>query len=356
MAMCYERGLSALRLEKFDRVAQIEFLVHTGFLSKISGVDPTKQPEEALRRTFDALDLDMVWATWDPINPWDIQQKGPCSFQTRSDSWSLAFPTTWRKAFNVSSVEEVLEFNPCEQWKILEQDELEKIFMEEHSRKQKFYRNQVVPGGKYQTCLMWLIMTFGLEWTAKAAHYDQKRFKNLLDRFGELSLLEFKAWSQTDIKVFISHDDICSTRGPFFSPAWLRRYVFPWYERLWGELRSRGIRVLFCSDGDITPIVDDIARAGADGFILEECSDLDYIANNYGDEKVIVGGVDIGVLTYGNADEVVDEVKRCLRIAGECPGYFINVSGSIPDNVPLENLEIYLETCKRYRKRPVVLT
>jgi len=354
--MCYERGLAALRLEERDRVAQVEFLAHTKFLSKTSGVDPVKQPEEALRRTYDALDLDMIWATWDPINPWDAFGRESGSFEKRADSWSLAFPTTWRTAFDVKSVEDVLEFDPLERWRAFDQDELEELFREEHRRKQDFYRNQVVPGGKYQTCFMWFIMTFGLGWTAKAAYYDPRGFERLLNRFGQLSLLEFKAWAQTDIKAFISHDDICSTRGLFFSPQWLRRYVFPWYERLWGELRSRGMRVLFCSDGDITPIVDDIAKAGADGFILEECSDLEYIAEKYGGEKVIVGGVDIGILTYGSVVDVVEEVKRCLRAAGRCPGYFINVSGSIPDNVPLENLEAYFEACRRYCKRPVGLT
>lgn len=352
--MCYERGLAALRLEESDRVAQIEFLVHTKFLSKVSGLDPTKQPEEALRRTYDALDLDMVWATWDPISPWDMLRRGQGVFESRSN-WSSAFPTTWRTAFNINSVDDVLEFDPFESWEVLDQDKLEEMFREEHSKRQGFYKNQVIPGGKYQTCFMWLIMTFGLEWTVRAAHHDPGRFERLINKFGQLSLLEFRAWAHTDIKAFISHDDICSTRGPFFSPKWLRRYVFPWYERLWGELRSRGIRVLFCSDGDITLIVEDLARAGADGFIIEECSDLGYIANTYGKDKVIVGGVDVGVLTYGSAEEVVEEVKRYLRTAGACPGYFINVSGSIPDNVPLENLQTYFEACRKYCRRPIRL-
>ncbi|MGQ9597395.1 MAG: uroporphyrinogen decarboxylase family protein [Thermoproteota archaeon] len=335
-------------------MAQIEFMAHTGFVSKVSGMDPMKQPEEAIRRTYDVLDLDMIWGTWDPVHPWDILERTGDSFAIRTDSWSMAFPTTWRINFNVSSVEDVLEFNPWEEWRIPDQGELEELFRREHSEKQDFYHNQVVPGGKYMTCLMWPIMTFGLEWTIKAAYHDPKGFERLLNRFFQISLLEFKAWAQTDIKAFISHDDICSTRGPFFPPKWLRRYVFPCYERLWDELRSKGIRVLFCSDGDMTPIVDDIARAGADGFILEECSDLGYVAGKYGSDKVIVGGIDIGVLTYGGMEDVVKEVKRCLGIAGACPGYFINVSGSIPDNVPMENLEVYFEACRRYGRRPVV--
>ncbi|MBS7612969.1 hypothetical protein KEJ48_01790, partial [Candidatus Bathyarchaeota archaeon] len=63
-------------------------------------------------------------------------------------------------------------------------------------------------------------------------------------------------------------------------------------------------------------------------------------------------GVDISVLTYGTAEDVDKEVKRCLTVAGSYPGYFINVSGSIPDNVPIRNLETYFQAVNKYGCRP----
>ncbi|MEM2029689.1 MAG: uroporphyrinogen decarboxylase family protein, partial [Candidatus Bathyarchaeia archaeon] len=243
------------------------------------------------------------------------------------------------------------DVDPFREWSIPPLEDLAEHFREIHGEYQSIYSGQLVPGGTYHTCLMWLIKMFGLNWVVKAAYVDPKGFERLLGRFGELSLLEAKAWSQTDIKAFISHDDICSTRGPFFPINWMRKYLFPWYKRIWRELKSKGIIVLFCTDGDMTPIVDDIAEAGADGFIIEECSNLNLIAEKYGNEKVIVGGVDIGRLTYGAINDVIDEVKRCLRVAGSYPGYFINVSGSIPDNVPLINLETYFRAVKKYGRK-----
>jgi len=350
--MCYERGLSAIYLEESDKVAQIEFIQHTRFIAKISGINPLKQPTKALKKTYDFLDLDMIWFTLDYIHPWNMMKRKGEKFISRKDSWSKAFPTTWRTTFTIRSIEEILEFDPFEEWEIPSVDELVDHFNREHSKTQKIFHNQVVPGGTYLTCFMWLIMTFGLKWTVKAAYSDPKSFERLINRFGSLSLLQFRAWAQTDIKVFISHDDICSTKGPFFSPKWLKRYIFPWYMRLWKELRSKNIVVLFCSDGDVTSIIDLIAKAGADGFIVEECTNLNYIAEKYGNDKVIVGGVDVGVLTYGTYEDVVKEVRKCINVAGPYPGYFINVSGSIPDNVPIRNLEIYFKACNKYKQRP----
>jgi len=350
--MCVERAVSALYLEDSDKVAQVEFLAHTDFIAEVSGLDPLRRPEEALSKTYERLDLDMVWFTYDPLHPWNLAERRGDRFVARADSWSRAFPSTWRETFSVRSIDEVLEFDPFEVWEIPSLDELIMHFQEVHSRVQSVYKSQLVPGGTYLTCFMWLVMMFGLRWTVKAAYYDPKRFKKLLDKFGELSLLQAKAWARTDIKAFISHDDICGTQGPFFPPSWMRRYLFPWYRRLWSELRAKGIVVLFCTDGDMTRIVDDVVEAGADGFIIEECCDLKRIAEKYGNEKVIVGGVDIGVLTYGTVEDVVNEVKRCLKDAGAYPGYFINVSGSIPDNVPLENLEAYFRATSKYGRRP----
>jgi len=347
--MGYERALSTLYLEESDRVAHIEFLQHTDFIAKISGLNPFEKPKEAQALALSKLDLDMIFFTYTPLE--DFIQRRYKSIETREDSWSKAYPTQWRKILEVKSPEEILDFDPFEMWDIPSIEDLAEHFEKIHSEYQSIYRGQLVPGGTYHTCLMWLIKMFGLNWTVKAAYSNPNDFERLLDRFGRLSLLEAKAWSQTGIKAFISHDDICSTRGPFFPIKWMRRYLFPWYNRLWSELKSKGIIVLFCTDGDLTPIVDDIAEAGADGFIIEECSNLNFIAGKYGNEKVIVGGVDISTLTYGLIKDVVNEVKRCLRAAGTYPGYFINVSGSIPDNVPMANLEAYFKTVKKYGLR-----
>ncbi|MEM3027990.1 MAG: uroporphyrinogen decarboxylase family protein [Candidatus Bathyarchaeia archaeon] len=347
--MGYERALSSLYLEESDRVSQVEFLQHTDFIAKVSGLDPLQRPEEARSKAIEKLDLDMIWFTHNPLE--DFIRSSYSHVEARRDSWSRAYPTEWRKTFEVKSIEDILDFDPFEAWNIPSLGELAEHLEKVHEEFQKLYRHQLVPGGTYHTCLMWLIKMFGLEWTIKAAYMDTRGFEGLLERFGSLSRLEARAWAQTGIKVFISHDDICSTRGPFFPLSWMRRYLFPWYSRIWQELRSKGIKVLFCTDGDMTCLSDDIAKAGADGFIIEECCDLKELAEHYGNEKVIVGGVDVGILTYGSSEDVVAEVWRCLSEAGIYPGYFINVSGSIPDNVPLANLEAYFKAVKKYGLR-----
>ena len=355
-AMCYERGLSAIYLEESDRVGQIEYISHTGLISNLCGGDPFKSPDEALAKTYEKLDTDMIFWTLQSYDSYErAEQKGE-TFSVRADSWSDLFPTRWRVTFPVNSVEDVLNYDPEEEMELNDRhfDDIVEYFNNEHKKTQDLFRTQLVPGGYYCTTFMWPVMTFGLEWTLKAMYYDPKRFERLLDKFARISLRDFRAWAQCDIKTFISHDDICMTEGPMISPKWLREHIFPWYKKLWGELRSKGVKVLFCSDGNITTIVDDLAEAGADGFIMEPSCDLELITEKYGDDKVLIGNVDLKVLTFGDEEAISKEVTRCLRTSGHCPGYFINVTGSIPDNVPLRNLEFYFKTFRKCSQRPLI--
>jgi uroporphyrinogen-III decarboxylase len=109
--------------------------------------------------------------------------------------------------------------------------------------------------------------------------------------------------------------------------------------------------VLFCSDANFTEFVDDIAAAGAQGFIFEPLTSLEYIVPRYGKTHVIIGNADTRILTFGTKEDVRKEVKRCMDLGRDCPGYFFAVGNHIPPNVPLENAMACLEAYWEMRKR-----
>ena len=93
------------------------------------------------------------------------------------------------------------------------------------------------------------------------------------------------------------------------------------------------------------------ADAGAQGFIFEPTTDLQYICSRYGKTHVIIGNADCRVLTFGTADEVRAEVKRCMNLGRDCPGYFFAVGNHIPPNVPIENADACIEAYRDLRRR-----
>ena len=71
----------------------------------------------------------------------------------------------------------------------------------------------------------------------------------------------------------------------------------------------------------------------------------------WGRDKILVGTVDIRILTWGTPDDIRREVRRCCDLGRDCPGYFLKCFGDIPENVPIANLDIYFDACRTYGRR-----
>ena len=183
------------------------------------------------------------------------------------------------------------------------------------------------------------------------AGLDLKRFNRVLETWTDVIEVYFEAWAKTDIEVFLTHDDMVWSQGAFIHPDWYRQVLFPHYKRLWDIVHAQGKKMLFCSDGDFTEFVDDLAEAGADGFIFEPLTDLDYVVKQYGQSHVIIGNADCRVLTFGTPDDVRAEVRRVMDKGRDCPGYFFAVGNHIPANCPLENVEACLDAYRQGRTR-----
>jgi len=113
-------------------------------------------------------------------------------------------------------------------------------------------------------------------------------------------------------------------------------------------VHEAGKIVLFCSDGNWTMFVDDIAAAGADGFIFEPMTDLDHAVERYGKTHVIMSSkVDCRTLTFGSKDEIRAEVDATLPLARKCPGFVFAVGNHIPSNVPVDNALFYFDYLSR---------
>ena len=336
----------AIHLKKPSLIPQLEYLAHPEFQKRVSGIDPYREPEKSLVETYRRLGINLVWHTASVDFP-EEEEKNAIYYKT---PWGSG-ESFWRKP-PFKSVEEVLNYSPLKAHsKTKEQRRAE---LEEEWRKQKEIWEGValVPGGIYTTLFMWGVETFGWELFMEAAASAPERFEEIMQEFFEVSKRDFEAYAEIEgVELFISHDDLAMASGPIFSPRWLEKNVISRYADLWKPLQEKGVKVLFCSDGNYSSLVDLIAEQEPDGFIFESSVSMEMMVQKFGDSKILVGNIDSRVLTTGTPEEVRSEVRRSVLVARDCPGYIINCTGHLPHNIPLENMFAYFDEVQKLRIR-----
>jgi len=140
-------------------------------------------------------------------------------------------------------------------------------------------------------------------------------------------------------------DDIAFNSGPLLSPAWLREHYFTRLARAIDAWHRKGIKVLFHSDGNLNPILDDLVEAGIDGLNpIEVLAGMDVaeIHRRY-PHLFMAGGIDVSqLLPFGSPTEVKDAVKQAIDAAEG--RIMIGSTTELHNEVPLENFLAMRET------------
>ncbi|MCP4644441.1 MAG: hypothetical protein GY851_28620 [bacterium] len=339
--MSYEIGMDTIHLRPTPRLAHTEYCSHNELIKSVT--DEAGVPFE------DAWDFDFIWSVNDGEVAW--ADRGRSTDMGHAEFLEGGTDRREAKECPFTDPEQVLEFDAVEEYGLPDFDELVAYYERSYREGREAHPNQVFTGGYYKTIVSGAIEAFGWEMLLMAA-IDQDRFERVLDSIFRLSMHHYKAWAETSAEVCISHDDMVWTEGPFIDPAFYRRVIFPRYKELWAVLKQAGKKVLFCSDGNWTMFVDDIAECGADGFIFEPMVDLDLVAKKYGQTHPIVASkVDCRTLTFGTQDEIRAEIDATLRVAKECAGFMFACGNHIPSNVPVENGRFYFEYLRDHWQR-----
>ena len=165
------------------------------------------------------------------------------------------------------------------------------------------------------------------------------------------------AWVQTTVGVGIDElflaEDICYNHGLLISPDMVREFIFPYYQQLLSNMRSRqtGRRLFFQvdTDGNCNEAIDLYREVGMDvmsPFEIAAGNDVLAVARKYPD-LVMTGGIDKRILAEGPA--AIDEyVERVIPPMVKRGGFIPTCDHGVPDNVSYAN---YMH----YRKRMMEL-
>ncbi len=312
--MSYEIGWDALHLRWTPRVARTEYNDNWEIVRHFTGKDPRSHPE-ARAEFNDAVHLDFLWCTDDGPTEWGavgrVTDMGHAAYVEDASDYRLPRPSPFADPLDVFAFDAVAECGvpPAER--------LVSYYEHWYAGAQQGV-DRVVPGGRYKTLISGAIQAFGWEMLLAAAGEDPMRFgEQVLGSFFELSLRHYRAWARTSIQVFMCHDDMVWTQGPFMNPEFYRQYIFPRYRQLLAPLREAGKRILFTSDGTYDMLLAELAEAGVDGFCFEPTNDLARLVRDYGTSHALIGGADCRTLTFGATQDIERELTQVFATAAD---------------------------------------
>jgi hypothetical protein len=336
------------------RVPRVEFDadMHWALVRQVTGIDvnaysPDGIKQQARSAFVKAWNYDLLPATL--IGHEELAVKRTYMGHSEYVAEGLDFDTHIACPF--TNPEEAYAFDPWETYGTPDRSVLVKRFNAHFNALSQCYPETVAMTGVYVTLFSGMIAIFGWDMLLTAGGLDPDRFGSVVNRYAGWIQQYYDAIAESDVSLIWSHDDIVWAAGPVFRPAWYRQYIFPNYKKFYAPLLEAGKKVIFVSDGNYTPFVDDIAATGASGFFFEPLTDLRVVIERYGQSHIIVGNVDTRILLTGSRNAIKREVERCMNLGKSCPGYFMSVTNMIPVNTPVESALYYNEVYEALNKR-----
>ena len=144
-------------------------------------------------------------------------------------------------------------------------------------------------------------------------------------------------------ELFIA-EDICFNHGPLISPEMIREFLFPYYQQLITNIKSRQIdpnRHLYFhvdTDGYATPVISLYQELGMDRmspFEVASGCDVVEIGKQY-PSLIMSGGIDKRILARGK-DEIDRHIDKILPVMKKRGGYIPTCDHGVPEEVSFEN-------------------
>ncbi len=146
--------------------------------------------------------------------------------------------------------------------------------------------------------------------------------------------------------------DYAFNDGPFLSPRMFREFVTPYLKELVAGYRAMGLYTIKHTDGNIMPILDQIAEAEPHGLhsIDSQAKQMDMarVKALVGDRLCLLGGVQCSLLQTGTEEQVIENCKYVLRHGMPGGGYIYATTNVAFKGLPLERYLLMLEMRERY--------
>lgn len=335
-----ERILTALRRGQPDRVPTFELSIDAKVADRLV-------PGGDLFAVTEALDLDAVCSA--PFYRAEMVDE----IRYR-DEWG----TIWQLSDEtidapldgpIHSTEDLARFQPP--------DPMDEVRLGKLPEAVRRFKGRRAIAWNQREAFMTTALLSGLERFLMMMYDDPDLVHRMVDTVVEVHVTLVRRAVRAGADVVVLGDDYAWRTGPMMSPAKFREFFLPGIKRVVQAAHEEGALCFKHCDGNIWALMDGFVEAGFDGvhpFEPGAGMDLGEAKRRYGDELCLLGNVDCGyTLSEAPVEDVVADVKRCLRDAAPGGGYVLMSSNSLHSSVKPENYRAMVGAVREYGSYPL---
>ncbi len=155
------------------------------------------------------------------------------------------------------------------------------------------------------------------------------------------------------VELLVSASDIADNSGPFFNPAQMARFIYPYLDRWADAMHALGALAVLHTDGNVTPYLSGIAATALDALqAVDPVAGMDLAATQrtVAGRLGLCGNVDCGLLLTGTPEEIYANVRDTLRAVRDGGGIILGASNAVTPTTPAENYRALLAAWREFGK------
>lgn len=204
------------------------------------------------------------------------------------------------------------------------------------------------PGGVLENA----IELVGYENLCMMSLENEELTKKIFDAIGTRLLRYYEIVTPYNaIGAVICNDDWGFKTQTMFSPAMLRKYVFPWNKKFVEVIHAHNKPAILHSCGNRSEIINDIIEdMKFDGLHSYEdiISPVENEWRKYHKRIAILGGIDMDFLANSRPEDVRNRSRMLIELTLKKGSYALGSGNSIPEYIPYENFKAMTEVLLDY--------
>jgi uroporphyrinogen decarboxylase len=144
--------------------------------------------------------------------------------------------------------------------------------------------------------------------------------------------------------------DYCFNVGPFLSPGLFSEFVTPYLAKLIQGYRDQGYYTIKHTDGNIMPILDQLAQANPHALHSIDPQagvDIAEVKRLYGKQLCLIGNVNCGLLETGTDAQAMESARYALKHGMPGYGYIFSTSNCVYTGMPLKRYDLILDVLEK---------